>query len=246
MAGHDQNTMKDCFIIMPITTPEQHLALYEGDEEHFLHVLEVLFEPAIEQAGLKPIRPVTKGSGVIQGDIISKLSKTSVVLCDMSTLNANVFFELGIRTALNKPVIQVIDEKTVTVPFDTGIINHHVYDSSLKGWVLRKEIEKLSDHIRATIKASPDSNSLWKYFGIPRSGEFQVDATTDSEKLNLVLQRLESVNTKKASRGFSDEVRSDVTKIIAYSLAKRSPDANDPQRDWMDAMEVVRDIEKYF
>jgi hypothetical protein len=38
---------KTCFIIMPISTPEGHLQIYRDGSEHFLHVLECLFIPAV-------------------------------------------------------------------------------------------------------------------------------------------------------------------------------------------------------
>ena len=116
---------KTCFIIMPITTPKSLLTVYGDDANHFKHVLECIFVPSIEEAGLKAIPPKAKGDDVIQGKIIKELETADLVLCDMSTLNANVFFELGIRTALNKPACMVKDELTNKVPFDTGIVNYH-------------------------------------------------------------------------------------------------------------------------
>ena len=89
--------MKTCFIIMPITTPNAGLPDYQNDKDHFSHVLEYLLVPSIEKAGLEAIRPLATGGDVIHGVIIQNLESTDLVLCDMSTLNANVFFELGIR-----------------------------------------------------------------------------------------------------------------------------------------------------
>lgn len=31
---------KTCFVIMPITTPEQSRELYNNDRDHFIHVLD--------------------------------------------------------------------------------------------------------------------------------------------------------------------------------------------------------------
>ena len=120
---------KSCFIIMPISTPENLVETYKGDKDHFEHVLDGLFVPAIKAAGLKPIPPKSKGSEIIQGDIIKKIQTADMLLCDMSALNANVFFELGIRTATNRPVALVKDTKTKNenVPFDLGSVNHHTY-----------------------------------------------------------------------------------------------------------------------
>ena len=96
--------MSDCFIIMPITTPEHLVDQYKEDSDHFLHVLEHLFIPAVEKTGYTPVPPSATGSDLIQAEIISQLENADHVLCDISTLNPNVFFELGIRTAVEKPV----------------------------------------------------------------------------------------------------------------------------------------------
>jgi nucleoside 2-deoxyribosyltransferase len=116
---------------MPISTPEHLVPKYSGDKDHFFHVLEHLFVPAVERNKFNAVRPIAEGSDVIHAEIIKNLEKADLVLCDASSLNANVFYELGIRTALDKPVCIVRDELTPKIPFDTTIINHHVYESSL-------------------------------------------------------------------------------------------------------------------
>ena len=88
---------KTCFIIMPITTPEELIPRFKNDKNHFLHVLENLFVPAIEKADFKSIKPIAKGSDLIHAEIIKNLNVADLVLCDMSILNPNVFFEYGIR-----------------------------------------------------------------------------------------------------------------------------------------------------
>jgi hypothetical protein len=90
-----------------VATQRDATEAYGGDEGHFQHVLDCLFVPAVKQAGLTPVPPTAEGAEIIQGRIIGKLERAELVLCDMSGLNANVFFELGIRTALNRPVCLV-------------------------------------------------------------------------------------------------------------------------------------------
>jgi len=104
----------DCFIIMPITTPPALVDRY-GDEHHFKHVLDCLFRPALERAKFRAIPPSAEGSDLIHAQIIKHLEQADIVLCDMTSLNANVFFELGIRTAVNKPVAIVKDSETSSV-----------------------------------------------------------------------------------------------------------------------------------
>ena len=99
----DQEKKPSCFIIMPITVPESMAEIYRDGADHFKHVLDTLFIPAVEQAGFKAVKPTAKGDELIHGRIVKRLETAELVLCDMSTLNPNVFFEFGIRTSLNKP-----------------------------------------------------------------------------------------------------------------------------------------------
>ncbi len=176
--------MSDCFIVMPIMTPEGYVEAYGGDEDHFRHVLDCLFIPAVEEAGLTPIPPTAEGSEIIHGRIIGKLERAELVLCDMSCLNANVFFEMGIRTALNRPVCLVKDDITANVPFDTGIINYHEYVSGLNAWQLAEQVSFLAKHIKASFDGSDKKNSLWRYFGAeatadPHAADGDLDAKVD-------------------------------------------------------------------
>jgi hypothetical protein len=93
---------------MPITTPTAY-AEKLGDPDHFAHVLAHLFTPALQAAGLTVIPPSANGSEMIRAEIIRNLEQADFVLCDLSDLNPNVLFELGIRTSLDRPVMLVRD-----------------------------------------------------------------------------------------------------------------------------------------
>jgi hypothetical protein len=185
-----ERKMESCYIIMPITTPETMLSLYGNDLNHFRHVLDLLFKPAVSRAGMEPIEPSVGGSELIQGAIISNLEKASCVLCDMSTLN--VFFELGIRTSLNKPVCLVRDDRTPKSPFDTSIINHVPYDSALHAWDLDKQVEKLAKHLTVSLKTCSGVNPLWKYFGMTVAAHPPESGSTD-DKLVLIATQIEQL-----------------------------------------------------
>jgi len=162
--------MSTCFVIMPITTPEHLVPIYSNDMDHFNHVLQHLFIPAIEKAEFTPIPPTVKGADLIQAEIIKNIETADLILCDISSLNPNVFFELGIRTALNRSVCYVKDNMTPFIPFDNSIVNHYTYSSLLAPWNLREEIDQLSQHICETRQKSDGTNTLWKYFGLSSTG----------------------------------------------------------------------------
>ena len=209
---------------MPISTRPDSLESYNQDEDHFLHVLECLFIPAIEASNLQPILPLVSGSDVIHAEIIKNLSSADLVLCDMSQLNANVFFEFGIRTALNKPVAVVTDDATVNIPFDTGIINYHRYGRALQGWLIKNEVERLSEHINKTLASEPERNSLWKYFGIAHSGFLSSEQATPDEKLSLLIQMVEAMqNSLDSSRRDAAEELPDVLPTYASVKEEAKP-----------------------
>lgn len=193
---------ENCFIIMPITTPEEWLGEYDEDPDHFANVLENLFIPAVKAAGFNPIPPKSKGSEVIQADIIKKIEESPYLLCDMSILNPNVFFELGIRTALNKPIALVTDELTVDVPFDTHIINHHTYNHS-PTWCLEKEIESLSAHLSDCFVDGDERNSLWKHFSISARASSLDSASNKKDEMEFVSSQLKALRSEV--RGLSQQ-----------------------------------------
>lgn len=179
-----------CFIIQPITTPVDLAKAYGNDSEHFIHVMEWLFVPALERLGYEPILPTSTGADIIHAQIIRQLEIADLVLCDISTLNANVFFELGIRTAINKPVCLVKDDLCPHIPFDTAPINCHTYDSSLVMWKAREQLKSLERHIAASATGD-GQNGLWRYFGLTTKASFEEsDRATTDEKIDFLLQEL--------------------------------------------------------
>lgn len=201
--------MNKCFIIMPVSTPENWLPKYSGDKDHFIHVLDHLLIPSVKKAGFEPIPPIIKGSELIHSEIIENIESTDLVLCDMSILNPNVFFELGIRTSLNKPVCIIKDDVTNNIPFDIAIINNHTYLSALNPWTIDKQIEDLTDHIKESYNKCEGSNSLWKYFSLsstakPIEGEHDIEGKIEflTKQIEALRNQLDRSNEKSRSYSF--------------------------------------------
>lgn len=207
-----------CFIIMPITTPKSCCDQYKGDVDHFEHVQEWLFKPAIEKAGFEPLLPKSTGSEIIHAEIIEKLTTSDMVLCDMSILNANVFFEFGVRTSLNKPVTLIVDDKTPRIPFDVGTINRETYKSALNPWELEEDIELISKHIKESSTKANGENALWKIFKIQETADFNTGDVTPDDKLNLILNEIKSLKQNGIKQRHKAQYRErDVSNIISNS-----------------------------
>jgi len=209
-------SMPNCFIAMPITTHDP--SLYSDDSDHFSHVLEHLFVPAVELAGFTAVRPIAEGADVIHAEIIRKIESADLVLCDMSSLNPNVFFELGIRTALNKPISLVKDDVTPRVPFDTGIINNHTYLSALAPWHLEVEIRALSEHIKKSAERGNGNNAMWQYFSLTSRGNLQ-SAAPNADAAAVQLLNVAELQY----RGLSEEISR-----LMHMLDQRLPDKTSP------------------
>lgn len=223
-----------CFIVMPITTPEAFIKEYRDGIEHFSHVLECLHVPAVEKAGFKPIPPSAQGSDLIHAEIIRNLETADLVLCDISCFNPNVYFELGVRTALNKPVCFVMDDLTKKLPFDTGILNHKEYKSSLDAWDRDSQVKLISDHIKASYARSEGKNTLWRHLGIKsearayerqpgdegKYGEilFQLDAIREVMSKERSIGKLRDSKTVSFFRKKGGEIENEIEQILPSSI----------------------------
>lgn len=200
---------KTCFIIMPITTPPEYIERYSGRDDHFTLVLNEILLPAIIKANYDPIEPITKGSDVIHAHIIKNLESADIVLCDVSIFNPNVFYELGIRTALNKPVCIVGDDLVIKIPFDTSIINICYYSHEMFSYTQRKDVQKISEHLLNTYKNSPDENALWKYFGITNIAEpfnLKEGKGTDIEFIKLQLNKISNLLSQTQTQETTSDI----------------------------------------
>jgi len=173
---------------MPITTPADSVVDYGGDESHFAHVLKHLIEPAVSAEGYTVIPPLIDNSEIIQGEIIRHLATADLVLCDISGWNANVFFELGIRVALDRPVALIRDSLTETIPFDNNMISCHTYNSVIALWSIEEEVRRLRRHVASA--GSQERNAMWRYFGIAQVASVDNSSNPIEAKLDMVLSEL--------------------------------------------------------
>ena len=71
-----------------------------GKKINFDAIYEELIKPAIEQAGIEPIRENEEKTGLItHKPMFERLILCEYAVADLTTANANVFYELGVRHA---------------------------------------------------------------------------------------------------------------------------------------------------
>lgn len=117
----------NCGLIMPIS-PNVGYPL-----NHWSQIRKILEEAIAEITEYNfNLRMVSESEtiSIIQGTIIKNVYNDEMIICDVSTKNPNVMFELGMRLAFNKPVIIIKDCET-EYSFDTANIKHIIYPKTL-------------------------------------------------------------------------------------------------------------------
>lgn len=157
----DEAKPKTCFVIMPIADHPDY------EPGHFNRVYEHLIKPACIKAGLVPKRADdSKASHMIMFDILKKIMDCDMAICDLSSKNANVFYELGLRQAFNKKTILITDGRE-KAPFDIAGFRYVTYSASLRVDSVETEIELINEMLTETESAPEDDvNSIVKLLKI--------------------------------------------------------------------------------
>lgn len=127
-----------CFVMMPFASP-------------IGNYYELIYKPAIEKAGLTPVRADTEifATGKIMDQVWSGINAASVLVAELTTKNPNVFYELGIAHALKKPVV-LVSANEQDVPFDLKHIRVIYYDMNDPFWG-QKLLTKVAENILSAI-----------------------------------------------------------------------------------------------
>lgn len=150
---------KTCFVIMPISEVDGYPV------GHFTTVYDYLIKPACIEAGFTPHRAdLGNKTEVIMLDVIRQLIEADMVLCDLSTKNPNVMYELGMRQAFNKPVALIKDSTTERV-FDTQLLRDAPYDESLRADRVQADIERIAATLVETYE-DDEPSSLISLLGV--------------------------------------------------------------------------------
>jgi hypothetical protein len=132
-------------------------------------VYERLIAPALTKAGCIPFRADQEpGAGDIRTDMFFELVTADVVVADVSVLNANVFYELGVRHGVRPRGVLMIHGGWTRPPFDIASDRRFEYDGTLFasdsseptdewGKKLDAEVEKLSQTLRRAVDADPQT-----------------------------------------------------------------------------------------
>ena len=184
----NEQTKKKCFVIMPISDVDGY------PKGHFNRVYDYIIVPACKQEGYEPIRAdATSKSNVIIVEILRNILECDMAICDLSSRNPNVFYELGFRQAFNMKTVLMKDDQTDR-PFDVSTIRSINYESSLRIDLVNKAITELTKALKETNEMSEkEPNSLLKLLSIDNPAKLP-DRQTLSLDSSLILQAIQDLS----------------------------------------------------
>lgn len=195
---------KTCFIVMPISDQDGY------DKGHFTRVYNHIIKPACDKAGFEPIRADDEiKTNYIALDIVKKIISSDLVLCDLSSKNPNVLYELGIRQAFNKRVVLIKDKKTGRI-FDIQGFRTIDYDESLRIDEVEKSIASISNTLKETSTSKDgEVNSFIQLLSIqPAEITNKIELSQES---SLIMDMLENISGRLSY--IEDRKNNEINKI---------------------------------
>lgn len=117
---------KTCFVIIGFGPKVDYATARTLDLDK---TFENLIKPVFDELGIKCLRANgIKRSGIIDEAMYEWIYKADIVVADISTLNANALYELGVRHALRPHSTIVISEDKLKYPFDVDHITITKYE----------------------------------------------------------------------------------------------------------------------
>jgi hypothetical protein len=105
---------KICFVISPIG--EEDSETRKRSDQVLKHII----TGAVEQLGYEVVRAdKISEPGIITHQILQHIVDAPLVIADLTERNPNVFYELALRHAIRKPLVQLI-KKGELIPFDVA------------------------------------------------------------------------------------------------------------------------------
>lgn len=181
------DTRPVCGLIMPIADTDGYPV------GHWKEVKKLYISIAEEEGFRTRLVSDSDDVRIIQKNIVQNVFDDDIIICDVSSKNPNVMFELGLRLAFDKAAVIVKDDAT-GYSFDTSPIAHINYPKDLRYYDIEKFKVELKAKLKATYKESLKSNhSMYlESFGKFVIKELKTHEITDSQYVLESLQEIKN------------------------------------------------------
>jgi len=225
-----------CFVLMPFGRRPDPASGAPIDFDRIFHDVLV---PAIEAAGMHPHRDdFLAHGGVVQKSIFEALLLCEFAIADLTTGNANVLYELGIRHAVRPSSTLTLTAHPDAVPFDVRdlrtvryALDEHSKLSGLRAVKLREEVTRELVELRrlvqvgARFKDSPLFQLVEGWAPDPPSSlrtDLFAERVAEEEEVQKRLTRARSAGLRGSVE--RERARQQVAALQAQVVAKSAPD----------------------
>ncbi|MFZ2407038.1 MAG: TRAFs-binding domain-containing protein [Methylobacter sp.] len=187
-----------CFVVMPFGLKPDTGGLPDID---FDRIYNNALKPAVEDAGMEPIRAdEERTGGIIHKPMFERLLLCDYVLADLTTANANVFYELGVRHTARPATTLTVFAKHQKIPFDVNFLRSLPYDLGKDNAFSDKEVQALREAVTARLcelrslakNQAPVDSPLFQLLSEWKPGDIarlKTDSFRDQVQLNEDLKR---------------------------------------------------------
>ncbi len=240
----DPMTRPLCFVLMPFgTKPDASGAMVDFDA-----VYRELIAPAIEEAGLEPLRADEEQTGgIIHKPMFERLILCEYAVADLTTANANVFYELGIRHAMRPWTTVLLFAEGARLPFDVAPLRAMPYRLTPGGKPadVPATAASLAKRLREARDPAPDSPlfELIKDLKPPDIARLKTDVFRDRVRYSSAMkdrlaaarkQGVDAVRAVQKELGAVQDAEAGV--VIDLFLSYRAVEA------WPDMVELVSEM----
>ena len=184
-----------------------------GSLVDFDAVYQELIRPAIHAAGLEALRADEEiTGGIIHKPMFERLILCEYAVADLTTANANVFYELGIRHAVREwSTVTIFAEGGGQLPFDVSPLRAVPYTLTSQGIPddVARTTAVIADRLRDAQQAKGDSPIYQLVEGFP---------DIDHTKTDVFRDRVQYSNTVKGQLCEARQQGLDALKVIEQKL----------------------------
>ncbi|MBV9208440.1 MAG: macro domain-containing protein [Actinobacteria bacterium] len=150
---------KECFVIMPFGDKKDAEGKIIDFNEIYTHLIKNTVE-ALEDLQMTCIRcDEIAEAGWIHDKMFQHVYESDVAVVDITSLNPNVFYELGIRHSLAGSVTVLIRRKGTEIPFNIQGLNVIEYDPGSLASIDEAK-KKIADYIRNGLKSRKNDSPV--------------------------------------------------------------------------------------
>ncbi len=188
VAEAEKSSEKICGIIMPIADTDGYPSNHWGD------VLSIVKESVRDAEFTPGLVSEDIAVGSILKRIVQNIYDNPIIVCDISSRNANVMFELGMRLAFDKPTVIIKDDLT-PYSFDIQSIETLTYPSDLRYQAIQRFKGDLRDKIKGTYQKSINDNEHTTF--LRNFGTFKVATVKEQQVEGYEILQDEMKDIKK-------------------------------------------------